>query len=132
MIKTAYDAGHATAVMLEGDASLRLMGLWGRPVALGEKGQTKRGVQSAGIHLADVYSELEKSPWDICQLCLLTMPQKNRIFWRSCSRCFRRWRKATPSSTAIHVVLPWVPTVGTYRHMALPPIPCRERGWRGF
>ena len=78
MVKTAYDAGHATAVMLEGDASLRLMGLWGRPVALGEKGQTKRGVQSAGIHLADVYSELEKSPWDICQLCLLTMPQKNR------------------------------------------------------
>ena len=77
MIKTAYDAGHATAVMLEGDASLRLMGLWGRPVALGEKGQTKRGVQSAGIHLADVYAELEKSPWDICQLCLLTMTQKD-------------------------------------------------------
>ena len=77
MIKTAYDAGHATAVMLEGDASLRLMGLWGRPVALDEKGQTKRGVQSAGIHLADVYAELEKSPWDICQLCLLTMTQKD-------------------------------------------------------
>eukprot|EP00964_Phaeocystis_antarctica_P032841 scaffold18609_cov91-Phaeocystis_antarctica.AAC.3 len=53
MIKTAYDAGHATAVMLEGDASLRLMGPWGRPAALDEKGQTKRGVQSAGIHLAE-------------------------------------------------------------------------------
>ena len=81
MIKTAYDAGHATAVMLEGDASLRLMGLWGRPVALGEKGQTRRGVQSAGIHLADVYSDLAnrgKTPWDICQLCLLTM--KPRYF----------------------------------------------------
>ena len=83
MIKTAYDAGHATAVMLEGDTSLRLMGLWGRPVALSEKGQTKRGAQSAGVHLADVYSDLEQAPWDICQLCLLTLKQERRNLLRS-------------------------------------------------
>ena len=83
MIKTAYDAGHATAVMLEGDTSLRLMGLWGRPVALSEKGQTKRGAQSAGLHLADVYSDLERAQWDICQLCLLTLKQERRNLLRS-------------------------------------------------
>jgi hypothetical protein len=76
MLKLAYDAGHPAAIVVEGDVSTRLVGMWDRPVEMSESGQARRGRTTAGLTLADVLAGLEKhdkeenTKWEICQVCI--------------------------------------------------------------
>ena len=75
-LKLAYDAGHPVAVVVEGDVSTRLIGMWDRPVEMSKSGEAQRGKARAGLTLADVLAGLEQhdkeedTKWEICQICI--------------------------------------------------------------